>query len=673
MWLIRYWRGHDMSRRQTRQNHSTKCVNQPSAISIPQTANCINPAQHPRGAAVKALINTLSLDTAPNKRGSWTDRLANSIKDVYTADKVSAFTRLVWRTESLHEIGIAFRTGVDFLFADSMLLRWSNRNRIKLADTFCLPLKAENTKALVVLMDHSKTNKNGQARYTTCLKNRDPFAYPIGQLAFSLFFRWQVEDGGPDLFPDLRAPEKWYKTKLFIRRSPKEPEQSLAYQTHMKHLKEFYKGVNILSTKLSHLPRVSNAQRQEGRGVPAPQIRRAGGWNANDAVHIYLPTLAYAFMRSTAGFDHENAKSYFLPREQVDPPQFLRSQVWPELNDWLRVSRDPSDKRHDIISRNKATAAFIELLKWLRDVFLQDAVFLQQEYPKHPIFSDSLFRTTEWEEFATQVRDQQATQHQHSHYEQIKAVMPIVAERMDSEEANNKFRHKDLKDTLKRIEKRMHHQDLKLEAFRGMQYILTTQQVLTPRKSQCNTTYTHAFKYQPQSGQASDTAPTPASPSQSRQRQRQHQHPHQHPHPHPHPHPHQCQHQCQQQCQQPRPWLPEATPEPLGHAPYPRHPSPAPGPPNHTASNIPPRTTSPIAPPMTPDTSQPSATPQGRSQMTTNLTYGPLEEIARAKARSHRFKFPRTQVQTVRDILQIWRLGIGPFPAITLLETSYPS
>ncbi|XP_044717002.1 transcriptional activator of glycolytic enzymes domain-containing protein [Hirsutella rhossiliensis] len=35
-----------------------------------------------------------------------------------------------------------------------------------------------------------------------------------------------------------------------------------------------------------------------------------------------------------------------------------------------------------------AAGAFLELLEWLREVLLQDAVFLRESYPDHPIFQD---------------------------------------------------------------------------------------------------------------------------------------------------------------------------------------------------------------------------------------------------------------------------------------------
>ncbi|KAM4067739.1 transcriptional activator of glycolytic enzymes domain-containing protein [Hirsutella rhossiliensis] len=62
-----------------------------------------------------------------------------------------------------------------------------------------------------------------------------------------------------------------------------------------------------------------------------------------------------------------------------------------------------------------AAGAFLELLEWLREVLLQDAVFLRESYPDHPIFQDPVFSCPEFE-----------AQPYHGHSKAI----PVVAEKL---------------------------------------------------------------------------------------------------------------------------------------------------------------------------------------------------------------------------------------------------
>jgi hypothetical protein len=116
----------------------------------------------------------------------------------------------------------------------------------------------------------------------------------------------------------------------------------------------------------------------------------------------YLTSLPFEFMRAVADFDPEWSGSYFVPRATVRPPASLLVQVWPELDKW-KLAHDCPESNEAInldVEFNMAAGAFLELLEWLREVLLQDAVFLREYYPNHPIFQESVFRCSEFEAFA---------------------------------------------------------------------------------------------------------------------------------------------------------------------------------------------------------------------------------------------------------------------------------
>ncbi|KJZ70029.1 hypothetical protein HIM_10580 [Hirsutella minnesotensis 3608] len=143
------------------------------------------------------------------------------------------------------------------------------------------------------------------------------------------------------------------------------------------------------------------------------QIRRAGRWNNGDQMTgCYLTSLPFEFMRAVADFDPEWSGSYFVPRATVRPPVVLLVQVWPQLDKWKEAHSSPLSDFG--VEQNMAAGAFLELMEWLREVLLQDAVFLQESYPDHPLFQDPVFSCPE---FA-------------AHSTAIQKAMPVVAEKL---------------------------------------------------------------------------------------------------------------------------------------------------------------------------------------------------------------------------------------------------
>ncbi|KAM4064097.1 centromere DNA-binding protein complex CBF3 subunit [Hirsutella rhossiliensis] len=197
--------------------------------------------------------------------------------------------------------------------------------------------------------------------YGSALRHRDPRSCLIGALAFWLFWRWQVEKA--ERFPVFQRSEDWYETKV-LRRSAKEPQAPLSGQTAREWTSRFYKKA----------------------GIKVSKIRRAGRWNNGDQMTgCYLTSLPFEFMRAVADFDPEWSGSYFVP----GPPSG--------------------------VEQNMAAGAFLELLEWLREVLLQDAVFLRESYPDHPIFQDPVFSCPEFEAFASKVQDTCTRDHEDSH------------------------------------------------------------------------------------------------------------------------------------------------------------------------------------------------------------------------------------------------------------------
>ena len=71
-------------------------------------------------------------------------------------------------------------------------------------------------------------------------------------------------------------------------------------------------------------------------------------------------------------------------------------------------------------------------MSWLREVVLQDAVFLRKHYPRHPVFRDPVFRSREFAAFATHIEDTCRTAEEDSYVATLDRAIPAVAEKLRS-------------------------------------------------------------------------------------------------------------------------------------------------------------------------------------------------------------------------------------------------
>ena len=234
----------------------------------------VNPRPRPQGLATEAIKAGILRKSYQNSRLAFDDRGVGTIKDSYTASQIPAFTRCCWRGTDAP--GQHLRTYVDFLLGNHMLLRYSNRSPIELADCFSLELPNEGsrkekspTKALIVVMRQGKTNSTGRMEYGAALRHRSPLSCVVGAFAFWFFYRWMVE--GKEEFPSFRRSEDWYLTKV-IRRSAAEPSSLFSRSSAGDWLSRMYEQAGIRVSKVTHAPRVSAAQNADKAGVREGEV-----------------------------------------------------------------------------------------------------------------------------------------------------------------------------------------------------------------------------------------------------------------------------------------------------------------------------------------------------------------------------------------------------------------
>jgi hypothetical protein len=396
-----------------------------------QTSQGLHNAPQPNRVALKALEQSIIRGEHVRRREEFTDRGISTFRDGYLPSQIPDLHRQVW-SESLGRgvVEQALRTQVDFLLGNSMLLRLSNRLPMELADLFLMPLPKEGPSGdgwcLVAVMDQGKTNQHGRLEYGAVLRHRNYQSCPVGALAAYLFWRWHLS-GEP--FPCFRASQDWYAIKL-LKRDNSNLNKQLSDSTANSWTRRLYSLSGIKGSKVSHMPRSSGARIAEANNVSEAQIRRGGRWNSDQMTGCYLTDLPRQFMRGMADFEPDYASSYFIPRDTIRPPPSLRRQVWPQLDRWRQAHLDLPGAS-EVVEPNLAAGGFLELLDKLRDVFLQDSVFVRQKHPRHPIFRDALFATAEYATFATAVEAAADTlRHEDPHLVAIQKAIPSVNERL---------------------------------------------------------------------------------------------------------------------------------------------------------------------------------------------------------------------------------------------------
>jgi hypothetical protein len=152
-----------------------------------------NPGPPPKHLGIRCLQRLLVRSKWATDQRERADRGENTIKDSYLPSQIPDHTRAAWECSNP---SIGLRTQVDFLLGNHMLLRSSNRRPLELCDCFFLDLQNEGlhdgeaklpVRILVITMNRSKTNQQGNKEYGAAMRHRDPFCCLIGQLAIWLF------------------------------------------------------------------------------------------------------------------------------------------------------------------------------------------------------------------------------------------------------------------------------------------------------------------------------------------------------------------------------------------------------------------------------------------------------------------------------------------------------
>jgi hypothetical protein len=315
----------------------------------------------------------------------------------------------------------------------------------------------------ILVMRIATGQTNGlKTLYGRVLRHRQVELCPIGALGFYLMSRFHLADEKVD----FSSNQSWFNVKLLVECGSKTPEVSVSDQTYAKNMKGICKELGIVSKHYIHFGRAVGAVSAELSELDSLSIKQLGNWNPDTQEDRYSSKLPLKAMRIMGGHE-ENKNLMFLPRAEITPPESLVRQIFPFLEE---------EMKKDNFLKRPTTLAFLNMLKRLRVVILQDVAVLKNMGRTHKFFEAPVFCSNEFENFR-------------------KSVSEVVASAMDTSDANVE---KVLPGLMKRLD--IMHSDMKglLNIMKGYIQEVSTQVKRTATSSQLQQFVNHigSFKFE---------------------------------------------------------------------------------------------------------------------------------------------------------------------------------
>ncbi|CAD7066736.1 unnamed protein product [Tilletia caries] len=132
-------------------------------------------------------------------------------------------------------------------------------------------------------------------------------------------------------------------------------------------------------------------------GCSETSIRMHGRWTASgdQLVDRYLTGVAVQPVRALAGFNIDGGDHY-LPRSLLMPPDALCSKLWPQATQAEISVRERHSCGGEV---DQAALSFLELIRWIRVVLLQDAALVSTAHPSLPLWSIEPFSSSDFAAF----------------------------------------------------------------------------------------------------------------------------------------------------------------------------------------------------------------------------------------------------------------------------------
>ncbi|KAE8262475.1 hypothetical protein A4X09_0g7453, partial [Tilletia walkeri] len=357
-----------------------------------QTLQGRNSFPHPRdGALIKAFTKALRTGRSALAAAKLDDAWKHSLRDGYDPDEHNKISKWYLGQAVADAQGSWARARFDFLMQHAIMGRSEDLRNAKLSSLYLHSSRPQASKAVVVSIKHSKTNTEARREFGIAARHKNEDVCPIGAMVFYFFDRFHVKK---ESFPDFSSRAAWYDIQLLV---DEDERGGVTWSDQAKILRKAFEELNISSSKLTHTMRGAAARHAHEAGCSESSIRIHGRWTASgdQLIERYLTGIAVQPVRALSGFSISGGDHY-LPRTLLDPPNDLARKLWPQVDEAETAVRARQAAGGE---KDEAALAFLEMMRWLRLVLLQDAALLSTTYPSLPIWSMEPFTSTEFHAF----------------------------------------------------------------------------------------------------------------------------------------------------------------------------------------------------------------------------------------------------------------------------------
>ncbi|KAK9818260.1 hypothetical protein WJX72_009698 [[Myrmecia] bisecta] len=269
------------------------------------------------------------------------------------------------------------------------------------------------------------------------LRNADPRKCPVGALARYLVYRNDIEK---DSFikqitdevviinnylkagnttavyklmkGDLDERQKWWGLPLISGN-----DQSLSYSKVNRSILDLFEEADIFDKEaITHLYRNNVAVDSLLAGHSYADVGLDQSWHTSGqstSQNVYTNTAVLPVVMMTRAKHPHDVTKYFMHRQgsAADIDEYLSSKCFSELKDLEAATTEmhklalPFKHRQKLHYRDFSAINMVERFKYLRQVFYEDAVILQPEYPEFPVYkSHPVFQQEPYPKFMWEAR-----------------------------------------------------------------------------------------------------------------------------------------------------------------------------------------------------------------------------------------------------------------------------
>jgi hypothetical protein len=205
-------------------------------------------------------------------------------------------------------------------------------------------------------------------------------------MAMYLMLRFNItrEFSDPDF--DWLNNEAWFRIKLLV-----DPfragdfNQPMKSGTYARAVKKVFTTLGLVSSHLVHIGRVMGSKILEVLEIEGEEIRRLGNWNPSIQEACYSTKLPMVPIRALAGFASGNG-IYHNQRTTVEVPEDLQKST--PIGKFVFGAIDKVAEANINGGGHDTAAMFLEFLKNMNIIFLQDMAVIKLEHPQRLMDND---------------------------------------------------------------------------------------------------------------------------------------------------------------------------------------------------------------------------------------------------------------------------------------------